>query len=68
MLGGRPRRRMPTAAPLTGHDLCDRCAARACVRMVRGARDLLFCNHHYRWHAGALRAAGWLVGDDTRTA
>ena len=34
---------------------CDRCGARAYVRvLLPGYRELLFCGHHYRQHARAL--------------
>jgi hypothetical protein len=33
--------------PLTVHDRCDRCGARACARTSHLAGDLLWCVHHY---------------------
>lgn len=53
----------PTAAPphllpLTASDRCDRCGARAYLRVVLpGGGELLFCAHHGRAHESALRAA-----------
>ena len=45
-------------APLTAADRCDRCGARAYVRVVLpGGGELLFCAHHGRVHETALRAA-----------
>ena len=36
-------------------DRCDRCGARAYVRvLLPGYLELLFCAHHYRQHARAL--------------
>ncbi|MGZ4603576.1 MAG: DUF7455 domain-containing protein [Kineosporiaceae bacterium] len=45
-------------APLTAADRCDRCGARAYIRVVLpGGGELLFCGHHGRAHETALRAA-----------
>lgn len=42
--------------PLTAADRCDRCGAQAYVRAVLLAGgELLFCAHHGREHAEALR-------------
>lgn len=35
---------------LTALDRCDRCGARAEMRLTVGAGDLLFCGHHRREH------------------
>ena len=44
-------------APLTAADRCDRCGARAYIRVVLpGGGELLFCAHHGRAHQDALRA------------
>ena len=44
--------------PLTAADRCDRCGARAYIRVVLpGGGELLFCAHHGRAHQDALRAA-----------
>jgi hypothetical protein len=38
-----------TVAPITAADRCDRCGARAAIRVVLpGGGDLLFCGHHAR--------------------
>ena len=45
------------SAPLTAADRCDRCGARAYIRVVLpGGGELLFCAHHGRAHQDALRA------------
>ena len=45
------------SAPLTAADRCDRCGARAYIRVVLpGGGELLFCAHHGRAHHDALRA------------
>lgn len=51
-----------TAAPLTAADRCDRCGARAYIRVVLASGgELLFCAHHGRRHEAALRerASSW---------
>lgn len=54
-------------APLTAVDRCDRCGARAYVRVVLpGGGELLFCAHHGRAHHDALRAAEASIQDETR--
>ena len=41
--------------PLTAADVCDRCGARAYVRVLMpGPSELLFCAHHARQHYAAL--------------
>lgn len=51
--GGRPR----TDEPISGS--CDGCAAAAVVRArLPGGSELMFCGHHGRRHAPALRAQG----------
>jgi hypothetical protein len=53
-------------APLTAADRCDRCGARAYVRVVLpGGGELLFCAHHGRAHEGALRAAEADIQDES---
>ncbi|MDQ1288528.1 MAG: hypothetical protein QG622_2093 [Actinomycetota bacterium] len=57
-----------TAAPahLTASDRCDRCGARAYLRVVLpGGGELLFCAHHGRAHEPALRAADAEILDET---
>ncbi|WP_030167121.1 DUF7455 domain-containing protein [Spirillospora albida] len=52
--------------PLTVADRCDRCGAQAYVRAVLvGGGDLLFCAHHGRRYAEALRANGADIHDET---
>lgn len=50
---------MPTTAPPappTASDTCDRCSARAQVRVVLGGGgDLVFCTHHARAYDTKLR-------------
>jgi hypothetical protein len=53
-------------APLTASDRCDRCGARAYLRvLLPGGGELLFCAHHGRAHAGALRAADAEILDES---
>ena len=57
---------VPTAAPLTLMDRCDRCSSRAYVRatMPTGT-ELLFCGHHATEHRPALLGAGASFHDET---
>jgi hypothetical protein len=52
--------------PLSASDRCDRCGARAYVRVVlpKGG-ELLFCAHHGRRHESALRAGNAEITDET---
>ena len=44
---------------------CDRCGARAYVRvLLPGYRELMFCAHHYRQHAGALATVAVEIRDE----
>lgn len=43
------------SAPLTAADRCDRCGARAAIRVVLASGNLDFCSHHARAYDGALR-------------
>jgi hypothetical protein len=57
-----------TIAPVTlsAADRCDRCGARAYIRvMLPAGGELLFCAHHGRAHEGALRAAEADIQDET---
>jgi hypothetical protein len=55
------------ATRLTAADRCDRCGARAYVRVtLPGGGELLFCAHHGRAHEGALRAAEASIQDETQ--
>jgi hypothetical protein len=52
---------------LTVVDRCDRCGARAYIRvLLPSRRDLLFCVHHHREHAGALAEIAVEIQDETR--
>jgi hypothetical protein len=54
------------SATLTSADRCDRCGARAYIRVVLpGGGDLLFCAHHGRSHEGALRSQAIEFHDET---
>jgi hypothetical protein len=53
-------------ASLTAADRCDRCGARAYVRVVLpGGGDLLFCAHHGRVHQEALRSRAVEIQDES---
>lgn len=54
-----------TGAPLTAADRCDRCGARASVRVVLpGGGDLVFCGHHARAYDAKLKEmAAEIIGD-----
>ena len=52
--------------PLTAMDVCDRCGARAYVRvLLAGSAELLFCAHHARQHAEALAKVAVEIQDET---
>ncbi len=53
--------------PLTAAERCDRCGARAYVRVVLPSGELLFCAHHGRAHAPALQAVAVYIQDETHT-
>ncbi len=53
-------------AQLSATDRCDRCGARAYIRVtLPGGGDLLFCAHHGRIHEGALRRSALHFHDET---
>jgi hypothetical protein len=53
--------------PLTAADVCDRCGARAYVRvLLPGSAELLFCAHHARQHAEALAKVAIEIQDETK--
>jgi hypothetical protein len=55
-------------AQLTAADRCDRCGARAYVRVtLPGGGELLFCAHHGRAHQDALRARAAEIQDESHT-
>jgi hypothetical protein len=49
---------LPTPPALTRADRCDRCSARALVRVQFPAGELLFCGHHARAHEERLSEIG----------
>jgi len=51
---------------LTAVDRCDRCGARAYVRVLLPSRlELLFCAHHSRQYASALTKIAVEIRDET---
>ena len=56
----------PLAGTLTATDRCDRCGARAYVRvLLPSRRELLFCAHHNRQYASALTKIAVEIRDET---
>jgi hypothetical protein len=54
------------AASLTAADRCDRCGARAYVRvLLPNLLELLFCAHHNRQYASALTKIAVEIHDET---
>ena len=52
--------------PLSAADRCDRCGARAYLRAVLPSGSaLMFCAHHAREHAAALRQIAVELQDET---
>ena len=52
--------------PLTAADACDRCGARAYVRvLLSSSAELYFCAHHARQHAEALARVAVEIQDET---
>lgn len=49
---------------LTAMDRCDACGARAWVRGVMPASELLFCAHHAQKHLPALERSALFIQDD----
>ena len=63
----RPESEYEEAAILTATDRCDRCGARAYVRVLLPSRlELLFCAHHTREHGRALAEIAVEIQDETR--
>ena len=59
----------PNRAPLTAADRCDRCGARAYVRVtLQSGGELYFCMHHAREHEESLRKVAVHFDDDTERA
>ena len=55
------------AGTLTAVDRCDRCGARAYVRvLLPNDLELLFCAHHNRQYASALSRVAVEIHDETR--
>ncbi len=52
-------------SPLTAQDRCDRCSAKAYVRVAMPVGELLFCAHHARKHADALQDVATEIHDET---
>jgi hypothetical protein len=51
---------------LTAVDRCDRCGARAYVRvLLPNALELLFCAHHNRQYGSALKKVAVEIRDET---
>jgi hypothetical protein len=65
----RPESQTPgeaLAGTLTAMDRCDRCGARAYVRvLLPSRRELLFCAHHNRQYASALTKIAVEIRDET---
>jgi hypothetical protein len=56
----------PLAWTLTTVDRCDRCGARAYVRVLLPSRlELLFCAHHSRQYASELTKIALEIRDET---
>jgi hypothetical protein len=54
------------AGLLTALDRCDRCGARAYVRvLLPSGLELMFCAHHSRQHASALAEIAVEIQDET---
>ncbi|WP_207203727.1 DUF7455 domain-containing protein [Actinomyces minihominis] len=49
---------------LDATDRCDSCGARAWVRAVLPASELLFCAHHANQHLDALEGVALFLQDD----
>jgi hypothetical protein len=54
------------AAQLSAADRCDRCGARAYIRVtLLGGGELTFCAHHGRAHESALRRTAVTFHDES---
>ena len=53
--------------PFTAADRCDRCGARACMRVVLRSGELLLCAHHGKEHAAKLREVAVRIDDASDT-
>jgi hypothetical protein len=64
---GQPDGAPALAGSLTAADRCDRCGARAYVRvLLHDGLELLFCAHHNRQHASALTKVAVEIHDETQ--
>ena len=65
--GGEPTMTEVTMDPtLTAIDRCDRCGARAYLRVfLRSGGELLFCAHHARQHREKLTEVASRIQDET---
>ncbi|SNS44911.1 hypothetical protein SAMN06309944_0293 [Micrococcales bacterium KH10] len=50
---------------LTASDRCDRCGARAYVRVTLPVGELLFCGHHAREHSDSYAQVATHIQDET---
>jgi len=63
---GREKASGAVAGTLAATDRCDRCGARAYVRvLLPSRRELLFCAHHNRQYASALTKIAVEIHDET---
>ena len=64
--GAKSEKAGARAGALTAVDRCDRCGARAYVRvLLPNALELLFCAHHNRQYASALTKVAVEIHDET---
>ena len=64
---GRGREGEEAILTLTAADQCDRCGARAYVRvLLPNDLELLFCAHHNKQYASALRKIAVEIHDETQ--
>jgi hypothetical protein len=62
----KPKGGQPLVGTLTATDRCDRCGARAYVRvLLPSGRELLFCAHHNRQYTPALTKIAVEIRDET---
>lgn len=57
------------SASLTKLDRCDRCSARAYMRVYKKIKrkngELIFCMHHYREYEPVLITDNWIIDDQS---
>ena len=57
---------LAASAPLTASDRCDRCGAKAYIRVrLATGGELLFCAHHGRRYEEGLRKVALEIHDET---